>query len=123
MTVPAWPDGVRYAPDLNSVPEISRFLPPLETEMGGGNTRRRARPGDNVGAISQTIVMPRAEFAIFVDWVKTTLNNGTSRFSMPVWLGNGFEVKVCQFTKGGLTEKPTGTRSVAVTMSLRIYGL
>jgi hypothetical protein len=27
---------------------------------------------------------------IFVDWVKTTLNNGTARFTTNVWLGSSY---------------------------------
>ena len=46
--------------------------------MERGNTRQRPRPGDNVGIITQTIWMSVAEHDIFVNWVKTTLNNGTT---------------------------------------------
>lgn len=123
MTLPAWPDGVRYAPDLNSISELKRFLEPIQTEMEGGNLRQRTRPGDNVGSFSQTIVMPTAQFSTFVAWIKSALGNGTSRFTANVWLGAGFENKVCQFVNGGPTYKPVGTRSVAVTMSLRVYDL
>ena len=122
MAVPTWPAGVRYAPDLSSMSGIKRFRDPIKTDMEGGNTRLRARPGDNVGSMAQTIVMPRADFNTFTEWVKTTLNNGTGRFSVDVWLGNGFETKVCQFD-GGPTYQPRGTQRVAVTMNLRVYGV
>jgi hypothetical protein len=121
MAVPSWPEGVTFAPDLNSLSGLKPFLDPLETPMEGGNTRTRTRPGDNVGSQSQTVIMPRAQFATFGEWVKTTLNNGTSRFTVKVWLGRGFQSKVCQFTKGSLSYKPIGTAAVAVSMTLRIY--
>lgn len=123
MAVPSWPTGVNYAPDLNSISGIKRYLDPIATDMEGGNTRLRARPGDNVGTLSQTIVLPRTQFETFVTWVKTTLNNGTSRFTTNVWLGAGFESKVCQFSNGGPSYRPVGTKAVAVSMTLRVYDI
>lgn len=121
MPVAAWPDGVRHTPDLNSISDLKRLLDPIKTEMEGGNVRLRSRPGDNVGTITQTIVMTSAEFATFVAWVKTTLGNGTARFSVPVRLGATFETKVCQFANGAPTYRPVGSQKVAVTMTLRVY--
>jgi hypothetical protein len=121
MTVPAWPEGVNYAPDLNSVSDLKRILDPIKTDMEGGNTRLRSRPGDNVGSITQTISMTGAQFATFVTWVKTTLGNGTARFSVPVRLGTAFETKVCQFANGAPTYRPVGAQKVSVTMTLRVY--
>jgi hypothetical protein len=124
MAVVPWPAGVTFTPDLNSISGIKPYLDPIATEMEGGNTRTRARPGDNVGSLAQTIIMPVAQCATFRAWVKTTLNNGTARFSAKVWTGAGFETKVCQFEKGiSPTYKPIGTRAVAVSMTLRIYDI
>jgi hypothetical protein len=98
------------------------MLDPIETEMEGGNLRSRSRPGDNVGTVGQTIRMTTAEYATFVTWVKTTLNNGTSRFTTNVWLGTAYVSKVCQFQKGGVpTMTPISSLKVAVTMTLRVY--
>jgi len=119
MAVPAWP-AVNYVPDLNSISGIKRALDPLATEMEGGNTRLRSRPGDNVATFSQTITMTAAEFDVFVAWVKDTLGNGTSRFSLKVRLGTRFEEKVCQFS-GAPSYRPIGSLAVAVTMTLRVY--
>jgi hypothetical protein len=123
MALPTWPDGVRYVPDLNSISEIKRYLDPLATEMEGGNIRQRSRPGDNVGTLSQTIVMPRPQFETFTAWVKTTLNNGTARFTANVWLNTGFQSRVCQFVNGAPADKPVGSRLVAVSMTLRVYDI
>lgn len=121
MTIPAWPDAVPYAPDLNSISPIKRMLDPIATEMEGGNVRLRSRPGDNVGTISQTIVMKTSAFDVFVARVKDDLGNGTSRFTAPVRLGAAFETKVCQFSGGAPTFRPVGARAVAVSMTLRVY--
>jgi hypothetical protein len=67
--------------------------------------------------------MPLTEYETLVDWVKTTLNNGTARFTMNVWLGTGFANKVCRFVKPGssLTALFIPTDAVNVSMMLRIY--
>jgi hypothetical protein len=121
MTVPAWPTGVNYSPDLNSITNVKRILDPIKTDFEGGNTRLRTRPGDNVGTLSQTVRMKASELTTFVAWVKTTLNNGTSRFTVLVRLDGVFVSKVCQFSGGAPTYRPVGTKATDVTMTLRVY--
>jgi hypothetical protein len=87
MALPSWPIA-SFMPDPGSFQPIQRMLDPISTDMEGGNTRQRPRPGDNVGTITQTIWMSNAEHDTFVNWVKTTLNNGTARFTTNVWLGS-----------------------------------
>ena len=122
MALPAWPIP-SFRPQQDGTSPLQRMLDPLATEMEGGNLRQRSRPGDNVGSIQQTIQMPLAEYETFAAWVKTTLNNGTARFTLDVWLGTGFANKVCQFVKPGssLTAQFLPTDVVAVSMTLRIY--
>ncbi|WP_027578488.1 hypothetical protein [Bradyrhizobium sp. Ai1a-2] len=123
MALPSWP-AVNYRPQRDGFQPIKRFLDPLATDMEGGNTRQRPRPGDNVGTITQTINLTIAEHNIFVPWVKTTLNNGTARFTANVWLGSSYASKTCQFTKDGKpTYSPISSSHVAVTMTLRVYDL
>ncbi len=122
MALPAWPIAT-YKPQQDSFSPLQRSLDPISTEMEGGNTRERARPGDNVGSITQTIWMPMAEYDTFTAWVKTTLGGGTGRFTMMVWLGSSYVSKVCQFIKPGsnLTSGYVSTDVTAVTMTLRVY--
>jgi hypothetical protein len=124
MTMPSWPIA-SFQPVPESLQPIQRMLDPISTDMEGGNTRERPRPGDNVGTITQTIWMSMAEHDTFVAWVKTTLNNGTSRFTTNVWLGSSYVNKVCQFIKPGstLTYGYISVDKVAVTMTLRVFGV
>lgn len=124
MTLPAWPIS-SYKPVPDSFRPLQRMLDPIATDMEGGNTRERPRPGDNVGTITQTIWMSMADHDTFVNWVKTTLNNGTARFTTNVWLGSSYVNKVCQFLKPGttLTYAYLSPSEVAVTMTLRVYGV
>jgi len=124
MPLPAWPIA-SYMPQQESFQPLQRMLDPLATDMEGGNTRERPRPGDNVGTITQTVWMPMAEHDTFVDWVKTTLNNGTARFTANVWLGSSYVNKVCQFIKPGstLTYGYVSANEVAATMTLRVFNV
>lgn len=122
MPMPSWPIA-SYQPVPDSFQPVQRMLDPLMTDMEGGNTRERPRPGDNVGTITQTIWMSMAEHDTFVGWVKTTLNNGVARFTTNVWLGSSYISKTCQFLKPGstLTYAYISVDKVAVTMTLRVY--
>jgi hypothetical protein len=124
MPLPAWP-AVNYRPQRSSFQGITRSLEPISTDMEGGNTRERPRPGDNVGSVTQVIWMTAAEKATFVAWVKNTLNNGTARFTTNVWLDNAYSVKTCQFVKGagGIKYDFVAVGVDAVTMTLRVYGV
>lgn len=124
MTLAAWPIAT-YAPQKDSFQPIQRALDPISTDFEGGNTRERPRPGDNVGTLRQTIWMTLAEHDTFVAWVLSTLNNGTARFTMNVWMGSSFVVKTCQFIKPGttLTYAYISTDIVAVSMTLRVYAM
>jgi hypothetical protein len=104
------------------VQPVTGFLDPIRTDMEGGNVRLRTRPGDNVGQVSYSIPMTKTQIAAFNTWVKTTLNNGTSRFSMPVWIDNGFVTKVCQFAEVPKRQR-VGTAKLTAAISLRVYDL
>jgi hypothetical protein len=63
------------------------------------------------------------DYDTFAAWVKTTLDNGTSRFTMNVWLGTSLASKVCQFIKPGsnLIYAWVGPDAIDVTMTLRVF--
>ncbi|MCK1577784.1 hypothetical protein [Bradyrhizobium sp. 174] len=67
-------------------------------------------------------MMTPADAEVLKDWVKTTLGNGTARFTAQVWTGAAYVSKTCQFAKGG---QPTygaySSTRVAVTMKLLVY--
>jgi hypothetical protein len=123
MPLPSWP--IANSIILQNGFSLKRMLDPISTDMEGGNTRQRPRPGDNVATITQTVRMDSAGYDAFAAWVQTTLNNGTARFTMDVWLGTGMANKVCQFSKPGsnLVYSWAGPDVVDVTMTLRVYGV
>src|SRR5450631_2025284 len=119
MTLPAWP--LENSMQKGFRPQ--RMLDPISTDMEGGNTRERPRPGDNVATFTQTVRMYPADYDTFAAWVKTTFNYGTARFTMNIWLGTSLTNKVCQFIKPGtnLIYTWSGPHAIDITMTLRVY--
>jgi hypothetical protein len=121
MAVPDWPAGVPSLPLLESH-SIDPMLAPIRTEMEQGNMRRRARPGDDVAVVQQSVAMTKAQYDTLVAWGKSTIGNWTGRFKANVWLGSSCATKVCQFESA---PKPSAfsARRISVAMSLRVYGV
>jgi hypothetical protein len=122
MALPAWP--IANSVILQDGFGLQRMLDPIKTDMEGGNTRQRPRPGDNVGTITQKVRMSLADYDTFVAWVKTTLNNGTARFTADVWLGTALANKVCQFIQPGtklIADPGNLVDAIDVTMTLHVY--
>lgn len=120
MTVPAYEDtGLPYSPLVDSWQQPDLYQDPVETEMEGGNVRLRSAPGDDVEHIQFDILYTQAQYTTFKTFVKTTLNNGSSRFTMKVWMGSAFEVRTVQFAK-----KPVPNAvfpKVRVSFELRVF--
>jgi hypothetical protein len=123
MPLPAWPETVPTGTrDGWQVSQM--FLPALATEMEGGNQRLRSRPGDNVASITYPLQpLTEAQWADLETFLRVTLNNGASRFTMPLLTGATTVTKTVQLEGG---KSPTVTRSggfMNVTLTLRVYGM
>jgi hypothetical protein len=124
MALATWPAGVPHIPRLDDLQPIQRVLDPISTEMEGGNQRQRARPGDDVGVLPYTLQMTISQFQTFTTWWRTTLNNGTARFTADIFDGTGCITKTCQFTADGRPkDKYVGSNLIQVSMQLRVYGI
>jgi hypothetical protein len=121
MPLPAWPSTVPFKPRRTEWSMPQPFLPPLATEMDGGNTRLRSRPGDNVAIVQQIIRMSVSEFNTFDAFVRGTLNNGTSRFTGNVWLGSAYANKTLQFAEP--PQPQAAGQKIPVAMKIRVYGM
>lgn len=86
MTIPAWPTGLNDRPLVEGW-SWEPYLDPDQTDMERGNKRLRARPGDDIVRTKFNIMFSAADYATFKNFVLSTLNNGTSRFTMRVWDG------------------------------------
>lgn len=122
MALPTWPIST-HSPQQDSFSPVQRALDPISTDFEGGNTRERPRPGDNVGTLQQKIRLSMADHDTVVEWIKSTLGNGTGRFTMSVWLGSAFVTKVVQFQKPGstITYSYVSEEFVDMGMTLRVF--
>lgn len=123
MTLPVWDTNVPVEPPEGwQMPAM--YLAPEATEMDGGNQRLRSKPGSNVAVINYPLKpLTDAQYALFETFVRTTLNNGTSRWTMSLWTGTAFVSKTVQFDGG---KSPTVSRAngfMYVTLPLRVYGM
>ncbi len=119
MALPAYPSGIAYKARVDSWSMPKMYLDPLQTDMDGGNKRLRTRPGDDVQEIKFDVVMSKADFATFQTFVLTTLNRGTSRFTMDVWMGNATVNKTVQFASP--PQPTTNEPVVIVSFDLWVY--
>jgi hypothetical protein len=123
MPLPSYPSTIPYRARRNDWSMVQPFAPPLETEMeDGSNVRLRSKPGANVAIVQQIVRMLPTDWATFDGFVRATLNNGTSRFTMSVWLGSSYQTKTVQFVKGSPTYQNLD-RFVQVAMKLRVFGM
>lgn len=124
MPLPTWPVDVPHVPRLDDIQPIQRVLDPIVTDMEGGNQRQRSRPGDDIGILPYTLRMTIAQFETFTTWWRTTLNNGTARFTADVFVGTGCVTKTCQFTNDGRPkDQYIGSDTIIVSMQLRVYNI
>lgn len=121
-SIPTWPAGIPYAPQVDSWQMPSPYMDPLATDMDGGNQRLRSRPGAGIKIVQFNITMTLSQYASFRTFCETTLGFGSSRWVMLVWFGTAFVSSVVQFDKG---KPPQGTalppNLVSVQMSLRVF--
>lgn len=123
MPLPSWPSGVpAIARDGWQIQQLFASLD--STEMEGNNQRLRARPGGNVAVFSYPLApITVAEWETLRAWIRDTLNNGASRWTMSVLTGTAYETKTVQFEQG---KSPTVSQSgklVSVVLPLRVYGM
>lgn len=110
-----WPDGISYKP-LRDSWSAKPYLPPIKSEMDGGNVRYRKRPGDDVRTIQQAIAVDRADyFTVLEPFLVSCVGY---RVLMPVFLGDGFHPCIVQITDPNVS--PMGPSHFRVTMELRV---
>ena len=122
----AWPETIPDTPLASSVQITPYGVNPIITEMEGGNTRIRRRPGDNVTLLRQTIRMTAAQLAAFNDFYANVTVGGSKRFRANVWSGSTMENRVCLFNLSAGGPQYTAVSGLPdytdVAMSLRVWG-
>lgn len=94
--------NVPYAPLINDFTVDEAFIAPTSTDMYAGNTRMRNHFTVDVQIENVRINVGSAtNLDTFLQWVKTSLNRGTSKFTMPVPYNNGMVNRECMIIGGG----------------------
>jgi len=120
MTYPTWPATLPYVSAAGDW-QIQPFRAPLQTDMEGGDTRLRRRPGDNVGTMRWSRFFKEAEMETFEAFVVATYNL-TQRWVMPVSVnGRTYEDRVVQITDGPPTYTSPAAGIIRVSMTLLVF--
>jgi hypothetical protein len=123
MALPVWPSSVPNQA-TNDWKMTSLYVDPIATDMDGGNQRLRSRPGSNVAIVSYPLVpLTAQQWNDLNAFFRTTLGNGASRFTMPVFTGSTYETKTVQFDQGKAPQVSVESIYVIVVMTLRIFGM
>lgn len=121
MTYPEWPVALPYHPWR----DMWDYVPAresLQTEMEGGDTRQRRRPGDDVGTMQWGRTFTAAEMDLW-DGFLTDTSGGVARFIMPVPTnGATYQLRVVQIVggAGGVSSSAVGIET-QVSFSLRVF--
>ncbi len=98
------------------------FTPPRATQMEGGNTRHRVKPGDAVATSKWGQELSNAQFATLSEFYRGTLMNGAARFTMPVCVdGVTYEDGVVQIVSGSLTTQAAPGSGVVVSFEMLVF--
>lgn len=114
------PAGITFEPDRGSW-HNKPWLPPIKTEMQGGNVRARRRPGDYVEIDTFTVTRTGAETTTIVNFLKNDCFNGTARFQVMRWNKTAFELRTVQL-EGDVPEPDAiAFDSYRTTISWRVF--
>jgi len=84
LAIPTWPVGLPSRPRGGTFQIVKPFREPLRTEMDEGEQRARPLTSVRVATLSFNLFMTPAQAVSFLDFVETTLIDGTLKFTMPV---------------------------------------
>lgn len=118
MAIPTWPADLPYAP-LRDPWQGAPVLAPLATDMEGGNTRNRSRPGDDVAVFPWSRRFTPDQASAWKAFLAQIKANGW-RWVMPVCIDHvSYETRMVQMVSGTLAYADVRGR-LQVTFQLRI---
>ena len=97
MSLPVWPATVQFRPRRDGFRLIEPDLPPIETEMEGGDVRRRPRATVTRQLYQFVWDFDGNQFPTFAAWYRDTLGKGSLRFTMQVFITGSYVARTCQF--------------------------
>ncbi len=123
MALPAYPAGLNYKPDMNSFRVVEAHRPATWTEFEDGPALgRRSGIGRRARLSYRIPFRAAADYDRFKTFVETDLADGTSRFTMPVYVPktNTYVTKTVQIDRGLHTADTFGL-GFAASFTLLVY--
>lgn len=123
MALPVWPAGLNYKPLSGSFRVAEATRPPVWTEFEDGPPlARRSGIGNRSKLAYQIRFRTPAEFNTFRQFHKTTLADGSARFTMPVYTpaGGCYPTREVMFENGTYTAEKLGAGFV-ISFSLLVF--
>lgn len=123
MALPVWPSGLVHRPVFEPFDLSSPYPDAVVTEFEDGPPRMRRQSYTQIRKFSYTIkTEDAAEFLLWDSFVTSTLGNGVSHFTMPVYLpGRGCVPRRCYLDGGKWTAKPNGAGSWLIAFNLCVF--
>lgn len=124
MSTPAWPASLPALPLVGTQRFEALGAAPIETEFQYGNIELRARSPLRIVPMTQSLVFSTAQFAIFRNFVETTLASATQRFTYYFDDFEGHRIaRTCLFRKGlaGISAQKRGAAFVEVRLQLMVF--
>ena len=124
MTIPVWPATVNYKPTRESWRCEQDSEAPLSSDMNAGTTRRRNKYTLRIAKMSFDIEGNATEQAAFWTFYRSTLGNGSARFTMTVWDGAQYVSRTVAFQKGTTpARRMLGFNIAAISLALEVESL
>lgn len=123
MALPAYPAGLEYKPTTDSFRVVEAARPPRWTEFEDGPPLgRRSGLGRRARLSYRVWFETMADFGRFLSFYENDLVDGTSRFTMPVFIPTSgtYEDRTVMIDQGQITADPLG-QGMTVTFTLIVF--
>lgn len=121
--MPTYPASINHKPDLTAFRVLEAYAPPVMTEFEDGPMLARKRHLGRRAKLGYRLPFrTAAEFNVFRAFVENDLQNGTLRFTMPVWHPSTetYVDRTVQIDRGLYTADPWGLGFTA-SFTLIVY--
>lgn len=104
-----WPAGVEYRTLIDGYNLDSPTSPVEKSDMDAGNVRMRRKYTVTLSKETVQIRMKtEAMYELFRIWHRDTLQHGSAKFDMPVWVNGSYQTRTCYMEDGQFTAVPSG---------------
>jgi len=123
MPLPVWPSGLDHRPAMEPLSVQSPYGDAVVTEFEDGPPRMRRQSNTVIQKLAYVVRARSAgEYALWEGFVRQTLGNGVSHFTIPVFLpALGCVPRRCYLDGGKWSAKPNGSGAWLVSFTLCVF--